>query len=120
METEVSDSLCVHTNHLYLMRSLRELLYNACKYSDGKHIVLRMKQTGTTIRFIVEDTGKGIPEADRDQIFDFFIKVDDLSEGLGLGLPLAKRHIQNLNGNLTLDTDYHDGCRFILELPLAC
>lgn len=120
LETEVSDSLCVHTNHLYLMRSLRELLYNACKYSDGKHIVLRMKQTGTTIRFIVEDTGKGIPEADRDQIFDFFIKVDDLSEGLGLGLPLAKRHIQNLNGNLTLDTDYHDGCRFILELPLAC
>jgi signal transduction histidine kinase len=37
---------------------------------------------------------------------------------LGLGLPLAKRHACNLGGDLTLDADYHDGCRFILELPL--
>ena len=119
LNTEVPDSLCIHTNRLYLMRSLRELLYNACKYSDGKHIILRIEQTDTSIRYIVEDTGKGIAEADRDLIFEMFSKVDDLSEGLGLGLPLAKRHIHNLNGTLTLDADYHDGCRFIIELPLA-
>ena len=50
--------------------------------------------------------------------FKFFAKVDDLSEGLGLGLPLTKRHAQNLGGDLTLDDNYHDGCRFIIELPL--
>ena len=119
LDTKLPDSLCIHTNLLYVTRSLRELLYNACKYSDGKHIILRMKLADTTVRFIVEDTGKGIPEADRDMIFELFSKVDDLSEGLGLGLPLAKRHIQNLNGNLTLDADYHDGCRFIMEMPLS-
>ena len=51
-------------------------------------------------------------------MFKFFTKVDDLSEGLGLGLPLAKRHAINLGGDLTLDDNYHDGCRFIIELPL--
>ena len=51
-------------------------------------------------------------------MFDFFTKVDDLSEGLGLGLPLAKQHVMNMGGDMTLDADYHDGCRFIIELPL--
>ena len=70
------------------------------------------------MRFVVEDTGTGIGEADRERMFDFFTKVDDLSEGLGLGLPLAKRHARNLGGDLTLDETYHDGCRFIIEIPI--
>ena len=70
-------------------------------------------------RCSIEDTGKGISDADRKDIFKFFVKVDDLSEGLGLGLPLAKRHIQTLGGELSLDTDYHEGCRFIIDLPSA-
>ena len=45
------------------------------------------------------------------------LKADDLSEGLGLGLPLAKRHINNLGGDLFFDLDYDKGCRFIIELP---
>jgi signal transduction histidine kinase len=119
LQTEVDDSFCIRTNRLLLMRSLRELLYNSAKYSDGQHILLIISRTDSAIRFIVEDKGKGISEADSEIIFKFFTKVDDLSEGLGLGLPLAKRHAQHLEGNLTLDTDYHDGCRFILELPLS-
>ena len=119
LQTEVDDDFCIRTNRLFLMRSLRELLYNSAKYSDGQHILLIIRQTSSTVRFIVEVKGKGISEADSEIIFKFFTKVDDLSEGLGLGLPLAKRHAQHLEGNLTLDTDYHDGCRFILELPLS-
>ena len=117
-ESEVDDAFCIQSNRKYLMLGLRELLYNSAKYSDGKHITMRITLTETTIRFIVEDTGKGIAEADRELTFEFFTKVDDLSEGLGLGLPLSKRHAQNLGGDLTLDEDYHDGCRFIVELPL--
>ena len=101
------------------MRSLRELVYNSAKYSDGKHVTFRITTTDSTLRFIIEDKGKGIPKANREHIFNFFIKVDDLSEGLGLGLPLTKRHAQNLGGDLIFDEDYHDGCRFIFELPLT-
>lgn len=117
-ETTLPDTLCIQTNRLYLMRSLREILYNSAKYSDGKHVSFHVSKTETCVRFIFEDTGPGISEDYHDLMFVPFTKVNDLSEGLGLGLPLSKRHITNLGGNLVLDTDYHEGCRFILELPL--
>ena len=116
-ESNIPPRAVVKTNHLYLMRTLRELLFNAAKYSDGQHIMLRITETISTIRFTVEDVGPGIPSDTLGMIFKPFVKVDDLSEGLGLGLPLAKRHALSLGGDLTYDVDYHDGCRFILEVP---
>jgi signal transduction histidine kinase len=118
-KSNVPDDFAIHTCRIYLKRSLREILYNAATYSDGQHVSMYVEQKGDSICFIVEDKGKGITESDREDIFRFFTKVDDLSEGLGLGLPLSKRHAQTLGGNLTLDADYHEGCRFILELPLT-
>lgn len=117
-ETEVPDDLLITTNRQFLQYSLAEVLLNAVKYSDGQHIMTRITRTDTTIRFIIEDTGKGIAEADRERIFKFFTKVDDFSEGLGLGLPLTRRHVENLGGKFWLDNSYHDGCRFIFEFPL--
>ena len=116
-ETDLDDDCSILSNGLYLMRILRELLYNSAKYSDKKHISLRVTATDKMIRFITEDVGAGIPEGSYDLIFNPFTKVDDLSEGLGLGLPLSKRHAKSLGGDLILDTSYHDGCRFILEVP---
>ena len=116
-ESNIPPRAVVKTNHLYLMRTLRELLFNAAKYSDGQHIMLRISETISTIRFTVEDVGPGIPSDTLGLIFKPFVKVDDLSEGLGLGLPLAKRHALSLGGDLLYDADYHDGCRFILEVP---
>ena len=117
--TDVPDDFHIHTSYVYLMRSIRELLYNAAKYSDGQNIVLCINRTADTVRFIVEDTGPGIAEEDAPRLFEMFTKVNDLSEGLGLGLALAKRHLQNLGGDLILDTSYHAGCRFIIELPIG-
>jgi signal transduction histidine kinase len=99
------------------MRTIRELLYNSAKYSDGKHVVMHVTQTDNTVCFIVEDVGMGLSEEQLEMIFMPFGKINDLSEGLGLGLPLAKRHAQGLGGDLTLDTTYQDGCRFVMELP---
>lgn len=117
-ETEVPDDMLITTNRMFLQYSLAEVLLNAVKYSDGQHIMTRITRTDTAIRFIIEDTGTGIAEADRERIFRFFTKVDDFSEGLGLGLPLTKRHVENLGGKFWLDANYHDGCRFIFEFPL--
>jgi len=117
-QTNVSDDFCINTNRPYLMRSLRELLYNAAKYSDGQHISIQVMDTDTVVRFIVEDTGPGIAMENQARMFDAFTKIDDLSEGLGLGLPLTLRHITNLGGTITIDPDYHDGCRFIVEIPI--
>ena len=115
--TDVSDDFCITTSHLYLMRSIRELLYNAAKYSDGQNISVRVTEMGSNVRFVVQDTGPGIAEEDVSRLFEMFTKVNDLSEGLGIGLALARRHIQNLGGDMFFDLDYHDGCRFVIELP---
>lgn len=116
-KTCLPDSFCIRAHRVYLIRSLRELLYNAAKYSDGKHISLQVDQTETAVRFVFEDKGPGMPEEYGDKIFKLFSKVNDLSEGLGLGLSLVKRHITNMGGTITLDTSYHEGCRFIIEMP---
>lgn len=116
--TSISDQFSLHTNKLYLVRSLRELLYNAAKYSDGKHIILRVAKIGKMLRFVVEDKGPGIDKAYMNQMFVPFTKVNNLSEGLGLGLPLTKRHAKNLGGDLIIDTSYIEGCRIILDLPI--
>lgn len=115
--TDVPDDFCITTNRSYLRKSIHEILYNAAKYSDGQNISLHVSEAGSRIRFIFEDTGPGIAEEDCSHLFEMFTKVNDLSEGLGLGLPLARRHIRNLGGDLLLDLDYHEGCRFTIELP---
>ena len=115
--TDVPDDFSITTSHLYLMRSIRELLYNSAKYSDGKNITIRVTEMGSNVQFVVQDTGPGIEEEEIGRLFEFFAKVNDISEGLGLGLPLARRHIRNFGGDLFFDLDYKDGCRFIIELP---
>jgi len=117
-ESDVADDFSIRTSRLYLMRSLRELLYNAAKYSDRKHLSLRITHTDSKVLFCVEDTGPGIAEKYREKMYESFSKVDDLTEGLGLGLPLSKRHALSLGGDLTLDTSYEEGCRFLLEMPI--
>lgn len=69
------------------------------------------------LRFVVEDKGPGIDKAYMNQMFVPFTKVNNLSEGLGLGLPLTKRHAENLGGDMIIDTSYIEGCRIILEAP---
>lgn len=117
LETELSDGVCILTNRLYLMRTIRELLYNSAKFSDGEHITLHISQTDASVYFTVEDVGPGLPGNADELISKPFTKIDDLSDGLGLGLPLSKRHAFSLGGNLIYDDSYHDGCRFILEMP---
>ncbi len=120
-KTELHDDVTIRSCHAYIVRCLRELLFNAVKYSDGQNILLYVSASEETdmVQFIIQDTGPGISEKDRDQIFKPFTKVDDLTEGLGLGLSLVQRYINVLQGNLRLDASYHDGCRFIVELPLG-
>ena len=115
-ETDLPSTLHIVTNRLYLFSTLSELLYNAAKYTGGQHVTLQVSQTATTIRYIIEDVGSGLPSGTMEHVFKPFSTVENLAEGEGLGLPLAKRHAASLGGNLILDVDYRDGCRIIFEL----
>lgn len=113
------DDFCVRSDYRSVVYSIQEIIHNAIKYSDGQNISLHVEKTFNMVRFIIQDTGRGIAVDDLDRIFKFFTKNDGFSEGLGLGLPLTKRHVETLGGNLMLDTTYQEGCRFIIEIPLT-
>ena len=117
LTSELSDQVHILANHLYLVRIIRELLYNAAKYSDGLHIRLHISETSTHVLFTVEDVGPGLSGNVDELINKPFNKLDDLSEGLGLGLPLTKRHALSMGGDLIFDANYSVGCRFIVEMP---
>ena len=83
-ETTLPDSFCIYSSHVYIVRSIREILYNSAKYSDGKNISLRVSEAGSKVRYVFEDTGPGIPIEDINRLFEPFTKANDLSDGLGL------------------------------------
>lgn len=110
--------LSVKTNPEQLERILLHLLNNAAEFTpEGGKIWLDFKKRGAhTHQFIISDTGTGIAEEDREDLFKPFTKVKDLTEGDGLGLPICSLIATKMNGSLALDSSYTKGCRFVLEL----
>ena len=72
-ETTLDDSFTIVTDYLYLMRSIREILYNSGKYSDGKNVSIYVSASRNSVRFIFEDTGPGIPKEYQEHIFTPFL-----------------------------------------------
>ena len=102
----------------YVSHILSHLLRNAAVYTpEGGSIWLDFKKRGPhTYQFIVSDTGKGIPEEERENVFKPFLQIHDLTEGDGLGLPICRQMAVNMNGDLTIDPTFTKGTRFVLEL----
>lgn len=102
----------------YVSHILAHLLKNAAEYTpaEGK-ITIEFKKRGQhKIEFHVSDTGSGIPEEKRDDVFKPFLEIHDLTKGDGLGLPTCKQMALKMGGDLTIDTEYIRGTRFVLEL----
>ena len=105
-------------NRNYTAHILKHLLHNAAIYTpEGGTIWLDYKKRGAhTHQFLVGDTGCGIPEEKRDDIFKPFLEIHDLTKGDGLGLPTCKQMAVKMNGDLTIDPEFTKGTRFVLEL----
>ena len=118
MDCRVPDELTIKTNRHHLLIALTELLFNALHFTREGSVTMRVETVGDDLMFTIEDTGPGIPPDKADFIFEKFTKIDMFTEGLGLGLFLCRRVVQLMGGSLTLDTQYTDGSRFVLKLPL--
>lgn len=105
-------------NKEYVQHIIEHLLLNAADYTPaGGHIRLEFKKRGAhTFQFIITDTGCGIPEERREDVFKAFLQVRDLTTGDGLGLPICKQMALKMNGDLFVDPEYSKGTRFILDL----
>lgn len=107
----------IKVNAGQLERILLHLLKNAALYTTSGKIRLEFKRKGAHIcQFIVSDSGTGIPTEQKENIFKPFSEAKDLAQGDGLGLPICALIANKMNGNLSIDTEYNKGCRFILVL----
>jgi len=103
-----------------LRRILINLIGNASKYAPDGPIELEARRDGSKVVFSVTDHGPGIPEADRERIFDRFVQLDQSISrregGTGLGLHLSRQLAELLGGSLSVTAAPGGGARFELRL----
>ena len=105
-------------------RVLENLIENAIKYTpQGGSVRLSLAADASGIRTCVSDTGRGIPDADRERIFERFYRVEksrgDAPEGAGLGLAITRRILQLHDSPIEVTSALGEGTAFSFSLPLA-
>ncbi|QCB95368.1 HAMP domain-containing histidine kinase [Cellulomonas shaoxiangyii] len=97
-------------------RVLRNLVANA-----ARHAAMAVEVTVTDARVSVDDDGPGIPAADRERVFERFVRLDDARErdagGTGLGLAIAREVARELGGDVVLGEAPAGGLRAVVTLP---
>jgi signal transduction histidine kinase len=100
------------------------LLQNAVKYTDQGLIIvwLHDSKVPDTIVLEVSDTGVGIPTNALSNVFDPFIQVHKTSTehsrgGIGLGLSIVKKHIEQMNGRISVESELGKGSKFKIVFP---
>lgn len=106
------------TNRRYAIRALTLLLDNAQKFTQKGTVRLIVRRQPEAMAFVVEDTGIGIPADQAEHVFEEFVQLDEYYDGTGIGLAVARSIARRLGGDITLDTTYTGGARFIMTLPV--
>jgi CheY-like chemotaxis protein/anti-sigma regulatory factor (Ser/Thr protein kinase) len=118
-----STRAAVVTDKALLERILTNLLANAIRYTAVGGVVVGCRTVGTSIRIEIWDSGRGIPEDQRDRIFDEFYQVPDgrraKRPGLGLGLNIVHRLSDLLGHNVEVRSRPGKGSVFAITVPLG-
>ena len=120
---QVLPALTLVTEESLLKRILDNILMNAIKYSKaGNKVTMEVVRREEAIDFIVEDDGPGIPDADKQKIFEKYSRLKKSGtageQSSGLGLYIVKALVKRLNGSVWVEDAETGGSRFIVRLPL--
>ncbi|WP_307726319.1 sensor histidine kinase [Salinimicrobium tongyeongense] len=116
------DNIVLHQDEKILELVLSNLLSNAIKYSPEDTLIkFEIEVEAKKIRFIVTDEGMGIPAKDQKHIFERYFRAENalLNQGTGIGLNIAKVHLENLGGTISFSSEENSGTQFIVELPIV-
>ena len=117
----VAAATMLSTNLAKAVRALTHLLDNALKFTTEGTVTLKVAVDMEKMQAIytVEDTGSGIEEAEREHVFQPYVKLNQFFDGQGIGLTVARSIAQRLDGDVVLDNTYEGpGSRFVLTLPI--
>ena len=117
---EDEKKLFVFGNAELLFTAIRNVVSNACKYSDNRLAKVRLAVDQTGIIITVEDNGKGISENELKNIFQPFYRAEDnrTITGFGVGLPLVKRIIKLHKGQINVNSVVGKGTTVVINLPV--
>ena len=104
------------TSKSALFKVLYELISNAVKYNDKEmgYVKVSSRTVNGFVEFVIEDNGFGIPPECYQKIFMFFqtLHAKDKIETTGMGLPLAKRIVEEFNGQIGVESESGRGSKF--------
>jgi PAS domain S-box-containing protein len=124
LNVDVQDDIPdLFTDRTKVKQILLNLLSNAVKFTtEGGVRISTSYNGGERVVIAVEDSGIGIKSEDLDKIFDDFRQVDQSPTreygGTGLGLSITRKLIALLGGRLEVESEYGEGSRFSVDLPL--
>jgi signal transduction histidine kinase/CheY-like chemotaxis protein len=120
---ECPENLFILTDRIRLKQIVLNLANNSRKFVQEGFVRIRADVVDDKVHVYVEDSGPGIPMDKRDTLFKKFqTSLDSLNQGTGIGLSLCKNLTELMNGDISLDEDFHsgiEGCpgaRFIVDL----
>ncbi len=109
----------IMTDKLRLNQVVTNLINNAVKFTEKGSVTVGYTWEDGNYHFFVEDTGRGIPEKDIDNVFKRFYKKDDFAQGAGLGLSICKMIVDHYHGTIRVTSKEGVGSRFVVSIPFA-
>ncbi|MFV9672504.1 MAG: sensor histidine kinase, partial [Acidimicrobiia bacterium] len=113
----------VWSDPVRLRQILRNLVENARKYGGDELYIYGEERREGTYTVIVADNGAGIPEADQQRIFEHFEQLSKgdarLEQGVGLGLPIARKLARAMGGDLWYEDRFPVGAAFCFDLDMV-
>jgi two-component system OmpR family sensor kinase len=122
LTTVLQPDVSVNADDGLLRQLMTNLLDNAVQYTPpGGSVTVSVDSDAASATITVSDTGSGIPPADRERVFERFVRLDparSATSGAGLGLPIARWIAEQHEGTLTVEQNAVGGCLFVVRLPV--
>jgi len=115
-----SQEVIIKTDLHRLSQVLINLITNANKFTDKGSITMQysVDRDMGHVLFCISDTGSGIPQEKHIRLFERFEKLDEYTQGAGLGLAISKQIVSRLGGKIWIDPTYTEGAKFCFTHPI--
>ena len=121
-KNEIRTHLYANSDRLKIKQIISNLISNAIKYTIEGQIGFRSSLENGCLVFRVQDSGIGIPEDKKEEIFKPFVRTESgsqLSEGSGYGLSVVKGLVDLMEGSIEVHSDLGKGSLFIVRIPVS-